>query len=377
MKKQFAMLISMVLIGLIFIGTVTAGGGRDAGARRDGELTAQNVRLAFIHIGDTADMGYTYRQHRGTLDMMAALGIGEHQVRNGWNTTAGAALDTEILEAIQWGADMIFGTSFGFGPQMREAAEDHPNIRFFHATGNLAADAGLPNFHNYFGNMSQARYLSGIAAGLRTQSNILGFVAAHPNAEVITGFTAFFMGARSVNPNVRMYVMFMNQWNNPTLEAQLAQALIDRGADVIAQHADSSAAQTTAQAAGVWSVGYNNDMIPMAPNAVLISPMFDWSVYLTYAVGTILAGGTVAPDFLAGINEGMVFLSDLNPITVAPGTAEAIAAAEAYIRAGRNVFTGPIYNAAGVQVLAPGQQWIERLSAPSWTHIIQGITVVE
>jgi basic membrane lipoprotein Med (substrate-binding protein (PBP1-ABC) superfamily) len=118
-------------------------------------------------------------------------------------------------------------------------------------------------------------------------------------------------------------------------------------------------------------------MIPMAPNAVLISPMFDWSVYLTYAVGTILAGGTVAPDFLAGINEGMVFLSDLNPNTVAPGTAEAIAAAEAYIRAGRNVFTGPIYNAAGVQVLAPGQQWIERLSAPSWTHIIQGITVVE
>ena len=373
MKK----LVVMVFISLVLIGTLAAGGGRDAGRRPAGELTAETVRLAFIHVGDTADRGYTYRQHRGTEDMMSDLGISAGQVRNFWNISPGAAADTAILEAIEWGADMIFATSFGHGPHMLEAAQDHPYIRFFHATGNLATAAGLPNFHNYFGNMTQARYLSGIAAGKRTQSNILGFVAAHPNAEVITGLTAFFMGAQSVNPDVQMYVMFMNAWNNPTLEAQLAQALIDRGADVIAQHADSASAQTTAQAAGVWGVGYNNDMIPLAPDAVLVSPMFDWSVYLTYAVGTILDGGTVAPDFLAGLNEGMVFMSDLNPNTVVDGTAEAMAAAEAYIRAGRNVFTGPIYNAAGVQILAAGQEWVEPLSAPSWTHIIRGITVVE
>ena len=375
MMKPLFKFISMVLISLIFIGTIAAGGRRDDSAR--GALTAQTVRLAFIHVGDQADRGYTYRQHRGTLDMMAALGIGDSQVRNFWNISAGASVDTAILEAIEWGADMIFGTSFGFGPHLREAAEDHPNIQFFHATGNLAVASGLPNFHNYFGNMSQARYLSGIAAGLRTRTNVLGFVAAHPNAEVITGLTAFFLGAQSVNPNVQMYVMFMNAWNNPTLESQLAQALINRGADVIAQHADSAAAQTTAQAAGVWSVGYNNDMIPMAPNAVLVSPMFDWSVYLTHAVRTILAGGVMPPDFLAGINEGMVFLSALNPNTVVPGTAEAIAAAEARIRGGWNIFTGPMVSAAGQQVLASGQTWVEPLSAPSWTHIIRGITVVE
>ncbi|MCL2412158.1 MAG: BMP family ABC transporter substrate-binding protein [Treponema sp.] len=373
MKKLSLILITMVLIlGIGFF----AGCRRDE-TRRVGDLTAENVRLAFIHVGDQADRGYTYRQHRGTLDMMAELGISEDQVRNFWNISPGAAVDTALLEAIEWGADMIFGTSFGFGPHMMEAAQDHPHIQFFHATGNLAVASGLPNFHNYFGNMSQARYLSGIAAGLRTESNILGFVAAHPNAEVITGLTAFFMGAQSVNPDVRMYVMYMNQWNNPTLESQLAQALINRGADVIAQHADSASAQTTAQAVGVWGVGYNNDMIPMAPDAVLVSPMFDWSIYLIYAVRTILEGGDVAPDFLAGLNEGMVFLSDLNPNTVAPGTYEAIAAAEVYIRAGRNVFTGPIYSAAGEQLLAPGETWNEPLSAPSWTHIIRGITVVE
>ena len=340
-------------------------------------LTFETVRIAFIHVGDTADRGYTYRQHRGTLDMMSVLGISEDQVQNFMNISPGDAVDTAILEAIEWGADLIFGTSFGFGPNMLEAAEDHPDIHFFHATGNLATGAGLPNFHNYFGNMSQARYISGIAAGLRTETNVLGFVAAHPNAEVITGYTAFFLGAQSVNPDVTMYVMYTNAWNDPPTEAQVAQALIDRGADVIGQHADSTAAQTTAETNGVWSVGYNNDMIPMAPNAVLVSPMFDWAVYLIFAVQTIIEGGIVPPDFLAGLHEGMVLLSPVNPNTVVPGTIEAMLEAELDILAGRNIFTGPIYGADGTLILEDGVEWIEPLSAPSWTHIIQGITVVE
>ena len=373
MKKIIALLIAMLMSVGLLAGCGDAGGGAAAPA----ELTFETVRLAFIHVGDTADRGYTYRQHRGTTDMMAELGISEDQVMNFWNIAPGAAADTAIQEAIEWGANLIFATSFGHGPHMMEAAEENPDIVFLHATGNLAKDSGLPNFHNYFGNMSQARYISGVAAGLRTETNVLGFVAAHPNAEVITGLTAFFMGAQSVNPDVQMYVMFMGVWNNPTLEAQLAQALIDRGADVIAQHADSSAAQTTAEANGVWSVGYNNDKIPMAPNAVLVSPMFNWNVYLSYAVRTIVEGRTLRPDFLAGLEEGMVLLSDLNPLTVVEGTAEAMAEAEARIRGGWNVFTGPIYAADGTLILEDGVEWVERLSAPSWTYIIRGITVVE
>jgi len=377
MKKLFALLIvTLMTIGLL-AGCGETGGTTTPPPAAAAGLTFDTVRLAFVHVGDTADRGYTYRQHRGTTDMMAELGISEDQIQNFWNIAPGAAADTAIQEAIEWGADLIFATSFGHGPHMLEAAEENPDVRFFHATGNLAAGSGLPNFHNYFGNMSQARYISGVAAGLRTETNVLGFVAAHPNAEVITGLTAFFMGAQSVNPDVTMYVMFMGVWNNPTLEAQLAQALIDRGADVIGQHADSSAAQTTAEAAGVWSVGYNNDMIPMAPNAVLVSPMFDWSVYLTQAVRDVVEGRPVPADFLAGLDEGMVFLSDVNPNTIVAGTVEAMAEEEARIRGGWNVFTGPIYGADGTQLLAPGEEWIEPLSAPSWTHIIQGITVVE
>jgi len=265
---------------------------------------------------------------------------------------------------------------------MLEAAREFPDVNFFHATGDLALDANLPNFHNYFGNMSQARYLSGIAAGLRTETNVLGFVAAHPFAEVITGFTAFYMGALSVNPDVTMYVMYMNAWNNPTLESQIAQALIDRGADVIGQHADSPAAQTTAQANGVWSVGYNANMIPAAPSAVLVSPMFDWSYYLTYAVREFVTTGNVRTDFLGQMGSGgtgMVFLSALNPNegVVADGTAEAIEAAEGAIIGGRNIFVGPIYDNEGEQILGEGEEWTERQSAPSWNFIVEGITVIE
>ena len=388
MKKLLAILLALVLVlTLAACGTsepsptpappvAPATPGPEPLPPADG-LSFETVQLAFIHVGDTADQGYTYRQHRGTTDMQAALGISDDQVLNFWNIPPGDQVDTSILEAVEWGADMIFATSFGHGPHMLEAAERFPDVQFFHATGNLAAGSGLPNFHNYFGNMSQARYLSGIAAGLRTESNVLGFVAAHPNAEVITGLTAFYMGALSVNPDVTMYVMFMNAWNNPTLEGQIAQALIDRGADVLGQHADSPTTQLVAESNGVWAVGYNNDMIPMAPNATLLSPMFDWSYYLIQAVQTIVEGRDMQPDFLAGLAEGMVFLSALNDAIVAPGTAEAIDAAKAEILAGRNVFTGPIYDNEGNQILAPGVEWIEPLSAPSWMYIIRGITVVE
>jgi len=343
----------------------------------DSGLSFETVQLAFIHVGDPADMGYTFRQDQGTRDMMANLGIADDQVMNFFNVVPGAAVDTAILESIEWGADMIFGTSFAFEPHLLEAARVHPEIQFFHATGNQALASGLPNMHNYFGNMSQARYISGIAAGLRTESNVIGFVAAHPFAEVITGYTAFYLGALSVNPDVTMYVMYTNAWNDPTLEQQAAQALIDRGADVIGQHADSTATQTTAQGNEVWSVGYNNDMIAAAPNAVLTSPMFDWSVYLTFAVDSVVNGIDVPADWIAGMDEGMVLMSPTNPETIAPGTDEAMAEAEARILGGWNVFTGPIYDNEGNQILADGEEFIEPLAAPSWNYIIQGITIIE
>ena len=381
MRKVFFSAILLLAGALLFL---TACGGSDSDERS--EVTFENVRLAFIHPGGLEDQGYTYRQHAGTLAMAAELGINPNtQIRNFWSTLGDANVTTAIEDAIDWGADMIFATSFGHGPPMLEMARQFPDIMFHHATGNLAVGANLPNFHNYFGDMSQARYMSGIAAGLRTETNILGFVAAFPNAEVITGLTAFFMGAQSVNPNVQMYVQFMGAWNDVATEGQIAQALIDRGADVLGQHADSPTTQTVAQNNGVWSVGYNNCVIDQAPDATLVAPMFVWEIYLTYAVRNFVEGRTNPTDFIRGWNEGMVTLSDFNPNTIAPGTVEAVNAAIAEIAAGRNVFTGPLYgyyrpdpavaawHDTPTQLLAPGEEWIEPMSAPSWGHRLSGI----
>ncbi|MCL2662925.1 MAG: BMP family ABC transporter substrate-binding protein [Oscillospiraceae bacterium] len=370
MKRVPVLIISAIVFLLVLAACDT-----DEGRTED--LSLENIKIAFIHVGDTADIGYTYRQHRGTLDMMEYLGISNDQIMSFLNITPGDDVDTSISEAIEWGSDMIFGTSHAFGPYLLEAARNHPNVQFFHATGDLAVDANLPNFHNYFANISQARYLSGIAAGLRTETNIIGFVAAHPYAEVITGYTAFYLGALSVNPNVTMYVMYTNEWNDPRRERQAALALIERGADVLGQHVDSTATQVAAEENGIWSVGYNSDMRTVAPNAFLVSPMFDWSVYLTFAVRTFVDGGIVPVDFSGCLKDGMVLISATNPTTIAPGTDEAIADAKAKIEDGWNVFTGPIYGNDGSRILADGEIWNEPLSAPSWSFIIQGITVIE
>ena len=201
--------------------------------------------------------------------MQETFGLRDEQIINMYNTPESSACDTAIRELIEKGCNIIFATSFGFEDYMKAAAAEYPDIEFCHATGYQAQGAGLDNFHNYFGNIYEARYLSGIAAGLKTQTNKLGYVAAMPYAECISGFDAFYLGALSVNPDVTMEVIYTNDWNDPSAEAQAAQALIDSGCDVIGQHCDSTAPMTTAEANGVWGVGYNSDMIEAAPNAVL------------------------------------------------------------------------------------------------------------
>jgi len=342
----------------------------------DSGLTMDSVRIWYMHGGDPSDQGFVFRQYTGFENTMAELGLSDNQVMHAFHIRPGDDVDTSILEAVEWGADIIIGGTIGHGPHMLEAAEAHPDVVFLHATGNLALPSGLPNFHNFFGDMASARYLSGIAAGLKTETNVIGFVAAFLNSEVITGFTGFYLGALSVNPDVTMLVGEIGSFNDPAREEQIATALADLGADVIGQHANSPTVQIAAEAAGVWGIGYNNDMIPFAPNATLVSPMFDWGVYFTHAIRTLVAGQPLEIDFLGTLNDGMVTLSEFNETLIVPGTVEAIEEARQRIMGGWSVFTGPIYAEDGTQILAEGEVFIEPQAAPSWNHIIQGITVV-
>lgn len=233
-------------------------------------------------------------------------------------------------------------------------------------------------------------YLAGIAAGLNTKVNKLGYVGAKPFAEVISGFTAFFLGARSVNPDVTMEVIYTNEWSSATLEAQAAQALIDMGCDVISQHSDTTSPATTAEAGGVLHVGYNNDMIPAAPNASLISARIDWSHYMKYALECMMSGEPIATDWTQGWAERTVYLSPLNTAIAAEGTQEAIDAAAAKFDDGSlHVWQGPLYDSEGnpAQIMSwdgssvvytfSDEVYEEPNSAPQFNAIIEGIHINE
>ena len=337
------------------------------------KLSLENIKIGFVHITDPSDMGYTYNHDLGTQKMQKELGLKDDQIINKFNTSEDETCET-LSELAEQGCHIIFATSFGFEDYVIKVAKDYPDIEFCHATGYKAASAGLDNVHNYFGKIYQARYLSGIAAGLKTEKNKLGYVGAFPFPEVISGFTAFYLGAKSVNPDVKMTVKYTHSWNNPTLEAQLAQALIDEGCDVLGQHCDSTAPATAAEAAGVFHVGYNSDMRDAAPNASLTSAVWDWSRYLVFAINKLIAGEEIPVDWGEGLAEGVCDVSPLNDAIVAPDTAAKIEEARAKIVSGDwDVFTGPLVDVRGETVVAEGETFIEPASAPSWGYILEGI----
>jgi basic membrane protein A len=340
-------------------------------------VTLDNIKLGFVHITDPSDMGYTYNHNLGTEKMKSELGLRDDQIINKFNTPEDAECEAALRELVEQGCHIIFATSFGFEDYVMTVAAEFPDIEFCHASGYQCALSDMPNAHNYFGKIYQARYLSGIAAGLKTENNHLGYVNAFPFAECIQGFTGFYLGAKSVNPDVTMTVMNTNSWNDPQKEAQVAKSLIELGCDVLGQHCDSTAPATAAEAEGVFHVGYNSDMIGAAPNATLTSAIWDWSRYLELAVTNYVEGKAIPKDWGEGLKEGAVDISRLNEALIAEGTAEAIEEARARILSGDwDVFTGPLVNADGEVVVADGDTYIEPASSPAWEHILEGIEMI-
>ena len=393
MKKRIA---SVLLSMMFVIGLLAGCNAKPASEVGNNETTAtdeasegrsaialEDIKIGFVHITDPSDMGYTYNHDLGTKEMQRVLGIRDDQIINKFNVSEDASCETALRELIEAGCNVIFATSFGFGDYVLQVAEEYPDVVFAHATGYKAAESGLQNMHNYFASIYEARYLAGIAAGLKTETNQLGYVAAFPFAEVISGYSAFYLGAKSVNPNVTMEIMYTNSWHDPTVESQVAKALIERGADVLSQHSDSTAPATVAEENEVWQVGYNNDMIEAAPKASLVSARIDWSIYLIETVQAVLDGTEIPVDWCKGLAEGAVYLSPLNEEIVAEGTRGAIEAAAAAIHSGElKVFAGPLTGVSpdGEEInVAAGEHYPEQevASAPSWNYVLEGCTVVE
>ena len=319
-------------------------------------IAKEDIKVGVIHLSDPAEgSGYSYTHDLGIQGMQANLGLDDSQIvrKNSVNDADATAIENAIRECIEEGCNVIFATSWGYMDTCEALAEEFPDVIFSHGTGYKSNGT---NFNNYFGRIYQARYLAGVAAGLKTESNKLGYVAAmgQDNSEVTGGVNAFAMGAYSVNPDCEVYVKVTNSWFDPEGEGQAAQALIDLGCDVIAQHCDTPNPQTVAEQNGVWGVGYNSDMSKDAPGAILTSVMWDWSVYYTTAVQSVIDGTWTGENYFGGMADGLVDIAPLSDLC-ADGTQEAVdAARKQIIDEGFNVFDGVIETNDGSTVGAEG-----------------------
>lgn len=322
------------------------------------KVAKEDLKVAVIHIGNPADgSGYTYAHDQGIVKMQQKLGLADNQIirKNNVNDTDPTATESAILEAIEEGANIVFGTSWGYMDTMEALAEEYPNVIFSHGSGYKSNGT---NFNNYFGRIYQSRYLTGIAAGLKTESNIVGYVAAmgQENSEVTGGLDAFAMGVYSVNPEAKVYVKVTNSWYSPEEETNAAKALLAEGADVIAQHCDTPNPQLEAEKAGKWGIGYNSDMSKDAPKATITSAVWDWSAYYATAVESLINGTWSGENYYGGMAEGMVGISPLNEAVAADGTAEKIAEAESKIVDGSfNIFDGVLETNDGKTVGEEGK----------------------
>ena len=249
------------------------------------------------------------------------------------------------LDLVDEGCNIIFADSFGHEDFIIEAAKEHPEVEFCHATGTKAHTENLANFHNAFAAIYEGRYLAGVAAGMKLEEikaagglkgevPMIGYVGAYPYAEVKSGYTSFYLGARSVCPDVIMKVQFTGSWYDETGEKTAAEALIALGADLISQHADSMGAPKACEAAGIPDVSYNGSTVDLCPNTFIVASKINWVPYFKYIIEKRIAGEAIDTDWTGTIATGSVELTDVNEKAAAAGTVEKIAEVKAQFEAG-------------------------------------------
>ena len=304
-------------------------------------IAKEDIKVGVLYISDPDEgSGYSYTHDLGIQGMQENLGLSSDQiVRKIVDDSDAQATEASIRECIDEGCNVIFSTSWGYMETTAAMAEEYPDIYFSHGTGYMSNGK---NFNNYFGRIYQARYLSGIVAGMNTKSNLIGYVAAQDssNSEVTGGIDAFAIGVASVNPDAKINVIITNSWYDPEKEEAASRQLLDMGCDVMAQHCDTAYPQTLAQERGVYGIGYNSDMSKETPDSCLTSVIWNWSAYYTSAVKSIIDGSWDGSNYYGGMAEGLVGITNLASFA-AEGTQEKVDEATAAILSGQsNVFDG-------------------------------------
>lgn len=408
MKKK----VLSLMLTLVMTAGFVAGCGSSEELKADAETNnaageadaaeAADIKVGVIYIGDENE-GYTAAHMNGIDAMMEACGLSEDQVIEKTNIAEDESSYDAAVDLADSGCNVIFATSFGHESYLLQAAAEFPEVQFFHATGYQAASSGMANVHNYFTAIYEARYVSGVVAGMKINEMIadgeiteaeakMGYVGAYPYAEVVSGYTAFYLGAKSVCPSVTMEVQYTNSWADMSGENEIATKLIEDGCVLISQHADTTGAPSACQEAGVPCVGYNVDMTTVAPNVALTSAANNWGAYYTAAVSSVIAGETFPTDWAEGYATSAVYVTKLNDGITADGTTEKVAEVEAALANGSlHVFDTATFTVEGSSIedlIAEGADYVgyadyvsdgyfhesEIISAPAFDLRIDGIT---
>ena len=323
-------------------------------------IAKEDLKVGVIYIGDENE-GYTAAHMKGIDEMEEKLGLDDSQIIEKTLIGEDEGCYDAAADLADQGCQIIFANSFGHETYILEAAGEYPEVQFCHATGTQAASSGLSNMHNYFTNIYEARYVSGVVAGLKLNEMIedgtvkedackMGYVGAFPYAEVISGYTAFYLGAKSVCPSVTMEVKYTNSWASFDLEKECADALISDGCVLISQHADSMGAPTACETAGVPDVSYNGSTESACPETFLVSSRINWEPYFEYAMGCVANGEAIDTDWTGNLETGSVELTSLGK-TAAEGTQEAIDAAKAKLESGElHVFDTATFTVDGKEL---------------------------
>ena len=332
MKKFLALVLALVLMA----GMVAGCGTKESGAKDEAKL---KVGMIFLHDeNSTYDLNFIKAAEEACENMGVEL-IKKTNIPES-NECYEAACDLADRDC-----DIIFADSFGHEQYIAQAAQKYPDVQFCHATGTTAHTAGIKNLHNAFASIYEGRYLAGVAAGMKLNEMIengefkadeakIGYVGAFTYAEVISGYTSFFLGARSVCPTATMEVQFTGSWYDETAEKEAATTLINRDCKLISQHADSMGAPTACESAKIPNVSYNGSTLDACPNTFIVSSRINWVPYFEYIITQVKEGKEIEVDWCKGLEEGAVQLTDVNEKAAAKGTKEKIEAVKAKLADG-------------------------------------------
>jgi len=343
--------LGMLLMAMVMILTA-CGGGATEQAATDVEQTEEAMTVGFIFVGPIGDGGWTFAHNEGRTYVEDELGVNTLFKES---VPEGPEVEKVIADMVDQGAEVIVATSFGYMDYVEKMSKEYPDVKFLHCSGFKSTD----NMNNYFGRMYEPRFLSGLVAGLQTESNEIGYVAAFEIPEVVRGINAFTLGVQAVNPEAEVNVRWTHTWYDPAKEKEAAKALLDDGCDIIAQHQDTAGPQQAAEERGAFAIGYNTISEDKAPKAYLTAPIWNWGGYYKSEIEKVMNDEWAVENVWLGMTDGMI---DIAPLTAnaKPEIAEVVEAYKAKILNGEfKVFEGVLTKQDGTLVGEEGQAFAD------------------